>query len=59
MEELKVETRRKLIENIDSRYGALGKLKDSHESEMEPLTREIDILQTSLEEAMKRISESL
>ena len=54
MEELKVETRRKLIENIASRYGALGKLKDRHESEMEPLTREIDILQTSLEDAMKK-----
>jgi len=54
VEVLKVETRRKLIENIDSRYGALGKLKDRHESEMEPLTREIDVLQTSLEEAMKK-----
>jgi hypothetical protein len=54
VEGLKIETRRKLIENIDSRYGALGKLKDRHESEMEPIKREIDILQTSLEEAMKK-----
>ena len=54
VEELKVETRRKLIDNIDCRYAALGKLKEKHESEMEPLTREIDVLQSSLEEAMKK-----
>ena len=54
VEALKIETRRKLIENIDSRYAALGTLKDNHEAEMEPLTREIDVLQTSLEEAMKK-----
>ena len=45
VETLKVETRRKMIENIDSKYSDLERMKLQHEQEMEPLTREIDQLQ--------------
>ena len=47
VETLKVETRRKMIENIDSKYSDLERMKTHHEQEMEPLTKEIDHLQVT------------
>lgn len=54
VEVLKTEARVRLIQKIDIKYDALGDLKVKHESEMEPLTKEIDRLQASLEDAMKK-----
>ena len=51
---MKTEARKRLIEKIDMKYDTLGDVKVKHESEMEPLTREIDRLQGSLEDAMKK-----
>ena len=53
VESLKVETRRKMIENIDRKYSELEERKLRHEQEMEPLTTEIDQLQVALDEAIK------
>ncbi len=39
--------------HVDS-YAAMAALKERHEGEMEPLTREIDRLQQALEESMKK-----
>ena len=54
VETLKVETRRKMIENIDLKYSQLEERKLKHEQEMEPLTAEIDQLQVLLDEAIKK-----
>ena len=45
VEQLKVDTRRKLVENIDKKQADLETVKQDHEQEMEPLTKEIDVLQ--------------
>ena len=45
VEQLKVDTRRKLVENIDKKQADLETVKRDHEQEMEPLTKEIDVLQ--------------
>ena len=45
VEQLKVDTRRKLVENIDKKQADLETVKHDHEQEMEPLTKEIDVLQ--------------
>ena len=54
VESLKVETRRKMIENIDLKYSRLEERKLKHEQEMDPLTTEIDQLQVALDEAIKK-----
>jgi len=54
VEEMKIEARRKLIEQVDRGYARLEMLKEGHEAEMEPLTRDIDRLQALLDEAMKK-----
>ena len=54
VETLKVETRRKMIENIDLKYSQLEERKLKHEQEMDPLTTEIDQLQVALDEAIKK-----
>lgn len=53
VETLKLETRQRLLQNIDARYDALSELKSKHESEIEMVTRQIDHLHEQLEEAMK------
>ena len=50
---MKLETRQRLLHSIDKKYVALRELKADHESEIEPLSRKIDLLQEQLEEAMK------
>ena len=50
---MKLETRQRLLQNIDARYDALSELKSKHESEIEMVTRQIDHLHEQLEEAMK------
>ena len=54
MEQLKLETRRKLLETIENKSTDLEALKSDHETEMEPLTKEIDVLQVALDEAVKK-----
>ena len=54
MEHLKLETRRKLLETIENKGLDLEALKSDHETEMEPLTKEIDVLQVALDEAVKK-----
>ena len=51
---MKLETRQRLLHSIDKKYVALRELKSDHESEIEPLSRKIDLLQEQLEEAMKQ-----
>merc|ERR1712106_800512 len=51
---MKTEARRKLLDEIDDKYKHLEQVKEGHEADMEPLTREIDILQESLDIAMKK-----
>ena len=53
VENLKVETRNRLLLNIDQKYSELAELRSVHEREIENLTRQIDDLQEKLEEAMK------
>ncbi len=53
VENLKMETRNRLLLNIDQKYQELGELRSVHEREIENLTRQIDDLQEKLEEAMK------
>ncbi len=53
METLKLETRQRLLQNIDGRYDVLSELKVKHENEIEMVTRQIDLLHEKLEEAMK------
>ena len=54
VEQLKVNTRRRLIEDIDDKNSQLESTKTRHEHEMEPLTREIDKLQQTLDDAIKK-----
>merc|ERR1712223_2301722 len=54
VEQMKIEARRKLIEQVDRGYARIEILKEGHEVEMEPLTRDIDRLQALLDEAMKK-----
>ena len=51
---MKVDTRRKLLETIENKSTDLEALKSNHETEMEPLTKEIDVLQVALDEAVKK-----
>jgi hypothetical protein len=53
VETLKLETRQRLLQNIDGRYDVLSELKVKHENEIEMVTRQIDLLHEKLEEAMK------
>ena len=53
VETLKTETRNRLLQNIDKKYGELGNLRSLHEREIETMTRQIDLLQEQLEETMK------
>ena len=54
VEKLKLNTRRKLVDNIDNKNTELETLKQQHEHEMEPLTREIDVLQVALDQAVQK-----
>ena len=54
VEQLKLDTRRKLLETIENKSTDLEALKSGHETEMEPLTKEIDVLQVALDEAVKK-----
>ena len=54
VETLKVETRRRMMENIERKHSELEERKERHEQEMEPLTTEIDQLQVALDEAIKK-----
>ena len=54
VEQLKLDTRRKLLETIENKSTDLEALKSDHETEMEPLTKEIDVLQVALDEAVKK-----
>lgn len=54
MEDLKSGTRQRLVKSVDEKYLELRHLKSDHESEIEPLSAKIDLLQTQLEEAMKQ-----
>ena len=53
VENLKTETRNRLLQNIDNKYAELANLRSLHEKEIESMTRNIDSLQEQLEEAMK------
>ena len=53
VENLKTETRNRLLQNIDHKYAELSNLRSLHEKEIESMTRNIDSLQEQLEEAMK------
>ena len=50
---MKLETRQRLLQNIDARYDALADLKAKQENEIEIVTRQIDLLHEQLEDAMK------
>ena len=54
VENLKNETRQRLLASIERKYVQLRELKSNHETEIEPLSRKIDTLQEQLEEAMKQ-----
>ena len=45
MENLKVETRQRILQAIDNKYEVLSDLKQQHEAEIETLTQTIDSLQ--------------
>ena len=53
VENLKMETRNRLKQNIDKKYEELAGIRSLHEKEIETMTRQIDSLQEQLEEAMK------
>merc|ERR1711963_512238 len=53
VENLKMETRNRLKQNIDQKYEELAGIRSLHEKEIETMTRQIDSLQEQLEEAMK------
>ena len=53
VESLKIETRQRLLQVIDSKHESLSELKTRHEGEIEQLTQTIDTLQEQLDEAMK------
>ena len=53
VENLKTETRKRLLTKIDTKYAELANLRSLHEKEIESMTRNIDSLQEQLEEAMK------
>jgi hypothetical protein len=48
-----METRNRLLQNIDAKYAKLTELRCLHEREIETMTMQIDTLQEQLEEAMK------
>ena len=50
---MKTETRKRLLQTIDTKYAELANLRSLHEKEIENMTRNIDSLQEQLEEAMK------
>ena len=54
VEQLKLSTRRKLMANIDLKSSELEEIKTNHEQEMDPVTKEIDVLQIALDEAIKK-----
>ena len=45
VENLKIETRQRILQAIDNKYEVLADLKSQHESEIESLTQTIDSLQ--------------
>ena len=47
MENLKIETRQRLLQAIDSKYETLSDLKSTHEADIESLTQTIDSLQVT------------
>ena len=54
VENLKQETRQRLVHDLELGYGQLRDLKSQHEAEIVPLSAKIDHLQIELDEAMKQ-----